>query len=166
MTVEGEVEEKARPGRRKTAGWIDSIRKWTDGRMVVARAEHTKECRRFYEDYGNTAAEVMQIANAKESCLFLSLHLQKKYVGMLLCLTVKSIVFNKCIDHIRIQYFFSWFIQNLNWIINCVLKSCFDFPFPNCLLLFSGMPAIIVIISAAVRPHGYGTDSRYISIGQ
>ena len=36
MTVEGEVEGKTRPGCRKT-GWIDNIRKWTEGGMVVAR---------------------------------------------------------------------------------------------------------------------------------
>ncbi|XP_071816608.1 uncharacterized protein [Apostichopus japonicus] len=41
MTVEGEVEGKARPGRRKT-GWIDNIRKWTDGGMAVARAKAHK----------------------------------------------------------------------------------------------------------------------------
>ena len=35
-TIEGEVEGKARPGRRKT-GWIDNIRMWTDGGMAVAR---------------------------------------------------------------------------------------------------------------------------------
>ena len=36
MTIEGEVEGKARPGRRKT-GWIDNIRAWTDGGMKMAR---------------------------------------------------------------------------------------------------------------------------------
>ncbi|PIK42267.1 endonuclease-reverse transcriptase [Apostichopus japonicus] len=41
MTVEGEVEGKARPGRRKT-GWIDNIRKWTDGGMTVPRAKANK----------------------------------------------------------------------------------------------------------------------------
>ena len=38
MTVEGEVEGKATPGRRKT-GWIDNISNWTDGGMAVARAK-------------------------------------------------------------------------------------------------------------------------------
>ena len=41
MTVEGEVEGKARPGRRKTA-WIDNIRKWTDGGMPMAREKAVK----------------------------------------------------------------------------------------------------------------------------
>ena len=41
MTVEGEVEGKTRPGRRKT-GWIDNIRKWTEGGMVVAREKAHK----------------------------------------------------------------------------------------------------------------------------
>ena len=41
MTVEGEVEGKARPGHRKT-GWIDNIRKWTEGGMVVAREKAHK----------------------------------------------------------------------------------------------------------------------------
>ena len=36
MTVEGEVEGKAKPGRKKT-GWIDNIRTWTEGGMDVAR---------------------------------------------------------------------------------------------------------------------------------
>ena len=36
ITIEGEVEGKARPGRRKT-GWIDNIKKWTNGGMAVAR---------------------------------------------------------------------------------------------------------------------------------
>ena len=35
-TIEGEVEGKARPGRRKTA-WTDNIRDWTDGGLVEAR---------------------------------------------------------------------------------------------------------------------------------
>ena len=38
MKGEGEVERKATPGRRKTE-WIDNIKKWTDGEMVVARAK-------------------------------------------------------------------------------------------------------------------------------
>ena len=41
MTVEGEVEGKPRPGCRKT-GWIDNIRKWTEGGMVVAREKAHK----------------------------------------------------------------------------------------------------------------------------
>ena len=41
MNVEGEVEGKVRPGRRKT-GWIDNIRKWTEGGMVVAKEKALK----------------------------------------------------------------------------------------------------------------------------
>ena len=41
MTVEGEVEGKARPGRRKT-GWIDNIESWTDGGVAVAREKAHK----------------------------------------------------------------------------------------------------------------------------
>ncbi|XP_072019709.1 uncharacterized protein [Amphiura filiformis] len=43
ITIEGEVEGKARPGRRKT-GWIDNIRMWTNGGMAVARE---KACKRM-----------------------------------------------------------------------------------------------------------------------
>ena len=38
MTVEGEVEGKARPGRRKT-GWIYNIESWTEGGVAAAREE-------------------------------------------------------------------------------------------------------------------------------
>ena len=40
-TIEGEVEGKARPGRRKT-GWVDNIRTWTNGGMAVARENARK----------------------------------------------------------------------------------------------------------------------------
>ncbi len=35
-TIEGEVEGKAQPGRRRTA-WIDNIRAWTNGGLAAAR---------------------------------------------------------------------------------------------------------------------------------
>ena len=41
MTVEGEVEGKARPGRRKT-GWIDNIESWTEGGVAAAREKAHK----------------------------------------------------------------------------------------------------------------------------
>ena len=41
VAIEGEVEGKARPGRRKT-GWIDNIRTWTKGGMAVARENARK----------------------------------------------------------------------------------------------------------------------------
>ena len=40
-TIEGEVEGKALPGRRKTA-WTDNIRDWTDGGLVAARVKARK----------------------------------------------------------------------------------------------------------------------------
>ncbi|XP_072037178.1 uncharacterized protein [Amphiura filiformis] len=55
ITIEGEVEGKARPGRRKT-GWIDNIRMWTNGGMAVAREKARKRMPTGYEDYGNAAA--------------------------------------------------------------------------------------------------------------
>ena len=39
-TIEGEVEGKARPGRRKTA-WMDNIKMWTEGGLGAAR-ENTR----------------------------------------------------------------------------------------------------------------------------
>ena len=41
MTVEGEVEGKAMPRRRKT-GWIGNIREWTYGGMAETRAKAHK----------------------------------------------------------------------------------------------------------------------------
>ena len=40
-TIEGEVEGKAKPGRRKT-GWIDNIKAWTEGGMASARERAVK----------------------------------------------------------------------------------------------------------------------------
>ena len=42
VAIEGEVEGKARPGRRKT-GWIDNIRTWTKGGMAMAREKARKK---------------------------------------------------------------------------------------------------------------------------
>ena len=39
--VEGEVEGKARPGRRKT-GWIDNVESWTEGGVAAAREKAHK----------------------------------------------------------------------------------------------------------------------------
>ena len=44
-SVEGEVEGRGRPGRRKRA-WIDDIERWTDGGLGEARANAWKERRR------------------------------------------------------------------------------------------------------------------------
>ena len=41
MTVEGEVEEKARPGRRNT-GWVYNIESWTEGRVATEREKAHK----------------------------------------------------------------------------------------------------------------------------
>ena len=41
MMVEGEVEGKARPGRRKT-GWIGNIESWTEGGVAAVREKALK----------------------------------------------------------------------------------------------------------------------------
>ena len=50
-TIEGEVEGKARPGRRKTA-WMDNIKMWTEGGLGAARESRaiSLEC---FSSYGN-----------------------------------------------------------------------------------------------------------------
>ena len=53
MTVEGEVEGKARPG--KQVGLITSGNGQREEWSWLEK-RHTRECRRFYKDYGNTAA--------------------------------------------------------------------------------------------------------------
>ena len=68
MTVEGEVEGKDRPGRRKT-GWIDNIPSGNGQREEWSWLDrHTRECRRFYKDYGNTAAAAAAFNDHQNYC--------------------------------------------------------------------------------------------------
>ena len=60
MTVEGEVEGKARPGRRKT-GWIDNVECWTEGGMATAREKAHKRMPTVPYDYGDTTSTTYKI---------------------------------------------------------------------------------------------------------
>ena len=61
MSIEGEVEGKARPGRRKT-GWIDKTDSCTEGGVAVAR-EKVHSRIRYDRDYGNKTTTIVKQDN-------------------------------------------------------------------------------------------------------